>query len=94
MLPVVHLQPLALERVRRAAEPAPDLDQRHLRAGLRAVERGGDAGQAATDNHDAPHAATPSIPRTATIAFSCAGSDTRPDSTAAGSESMRSSSRR
>ena len=107
MLAVVHLEAVALERVDGAAEAPPHLHERHRHSGLRAVERGGDAGQAAADDDHLPapamggpamgcasHAGTPSMPRTATSAFSRAGSETRPRSTASGSASMRSSSRR
>jgi hypothetical protein len=101
VLAVVHRQAVALEGVRRTAEPAPDLDQRHLRAGGGAVQGGDDAREAATDHqHPAAErrsagaqAPTPSIPRAATHAFSCAGSDMRRRATSSGCASMRSSSR-
>ena len=53
VLPVVGDEAVARERVRGAAEPATRLEQRHLAVGPRAVERRGDARQAATDvTHD------------------------------------------
>ena len=94
MLAVVHLQPVALEGVGRAPEPAPHLDERDRCAGLGAVERRGDPGEPAPDHQHASHAGTPISPRTATSAFSWAGSDTRPARIAAGSASIRSSRRR
>ena len=79
VLAVVHPQAVALEGVGRAAEPAPDLDERHARARRGAVERRRDARQPAADHGDPSHAPAPSRPRAATQAFSRAGSDIRPD---------------
>src|SRR6202043_2220043 len=45
VLSVVHLKALALERVRRPAEPAPDLDEPHAGARGGAVKRGADPGE-------------------------------------------------
>ena len=53
VLAVVHLETAALHRVGGAAEPAPHLHERDLRARLRAVERGGDAGEAPADHEHA-----------------------------------------
>ena len=78
VLAVVEAHPVALEGVGRPAEPAPDLHERHVRAGRGAVERSRDPGQAAADHHDTPPAAQappPSMLRIATQTFSRAGSD-------------------
>ena len=103
VLAVVHLEAVALEGVGRAPQPAPDLDHGRTRAGGGAVERGGDASEASADDHDATvrdgtipaHRAPPtSIPRAATHAFSCVGSDTRRRIASSGRASIRSSSLR
>ena len=77
MLAVVDAQPVALEGVGRAAEPAPHLDERHLRAPLGTVERGGDARKASPDDErrgarrsPAARPTPPSMLRAATSAFS------------------------
>ena len=101
MLPVVDPQPVALERVDGAAEPAPDLEHRHLRAGLRTVERRRDPCEPAADHDDAPpggdHRAARAAPanmlRAATHVFSRIGSETRSRNARSGSAAMRVSRR-
>ena len=95
MLSVVELHAVALERVGRAAEPAPDLDERHLRPGGGTVESRRDAGEASADHDDTPPGAQtlpPSMLRSATQTFSRAGSDARSRKARSGSASIRSSS--
>jgi len=83
MLAVVHLKALALERIGRPAEPAPDLQQRHLRARLHAVKRRRYSGEPTADHRDtlpSAHATQPPPPSmllAATHIFSAAGSDMR-----------------
>ncbi len=93
VLAVVHPDVVAAERERRAAEPRPALEQRHLGARVGAVERGGDPGQSPSDDGDA-HGATAARLLTATQPFSQVGSETRPRRTRSGRRSIRPSSRR
>jgi hypothetical protein len=53
VLAVVHLQPVAVERVGRPAKPAPDLDEGHAGAGGGAVERRRDSREAPADDENA-----------------------------------------
>jgi hypothetical protein len=107
VLPVVEAQAVAVERVGGAAEARTDLEQRHARAGVGAVQRGGDAGEAAADDCDVPGHRAPTSTRpvaarpaalasepAATHAFSHGGSEMRPRSTSPGERSMRSRMRR
>ncbi len=91
MLAVVQAHPVALERVGGAAEPAAHLDERHLGAGVGAVQRRGDPGQAAADHDDAPsgaHVVLPARLRSATSAFCPPDSDIRSLSARCGSASI------
>ena len=90
VLPVVEHHPVAFERIRRAPEPRANLDQRRLRARVRAGEGRRDAGQASAHDGDAhlAHVPTPARLRAATHAFSQAGRETRRRSTSPGSRSI------
>src|SRR5262249_25163209 len=79
VLAVVHQEPVALERVGRAAQPGPDLDQRRALAGPRAVEGRRDPREPPSDHEDAAlaQAAAPRRLRAATQAFFRIGSETR-----------------
>ena len=95
MLAVVEPEPVALEGVGRAAQARAHLDERHLRARLGAVERGGDPGEAPADHgHAAAHRRAPARLRIVTHVFSHGGSDTPWSSTTSGLRSMRSRIRR
>jgi hypothetical protein len=105
VLAVVQAHAVALEGVGGAAEAAPDLDERHARAGIGAVERRRDPRQTAADHDDAlpaevahgsrlrAHAALPAKLRSATSSFSALDSEVRALSAAGGSASIRPSRR-
>src|SRR5262249_39555444 len=59
VLAVVEPQAVAFERERRPAEPRAGLVERHLGAGVRELDRGGEPGQAPADDAR-PHASNPS----------------------------------
>ena len=67
-----------------AAQPATSLEHRHPRSTVRTRQRGGHAGDTASDHDHAPtaHGPPPAKLENATHAFSHGGSDTRPTDTA------------
>src|SRR5439155_21789880 len=92
VLAVVEGHAFALERVRGATQPAPDLHQRHRSPGVGAVERRGDPREPTTYDEHAPggsHVGVPSMLRAATHAFSCAPSETRSRRTSSGWRAIR-----
>lgn len=93
VLAVVHPDVLPADRERRAAEPRPSLEQRHVGARVRALERGCDSRQSPSDYGDF-HGAAAARLLTATQPFSQVGSETRPRRTRSGRRSIRPSSRR
>ncbi len=97
MLAVVHPAPGVLKGPGEAAETGAPLEEGYPGAGIRAVERGSQPGQAAPDHRHMGgmvHAAPLARARTATAAFSGPGNDIRPRRTPAGSRWIRPSRRR
>jgi hypothetical protein len=94
VLAVVDHDPVAGERVRRAAEAAPRLEQSDGGAGRGAVEGRGDPGQAPAHDDDSLHVRTPARLRAASHAFSHGGSEIRRCRISSGSRCMRSRIRR
>ena len=99
VLAVIEHEATALERVRGTAEAGTNLEQRHLHAGVRQVERRRDSGEPAADHNGRAlaHGVAPAASlrlRIATQVFSHEGRETRRSRTVSGSRSIRSRMRR